>query len=186
MTRLTRLCRALGVGLAVAAATLSMTQLAYADLAPPTLPADSPLVAPSGSQLFLIGHAKGVQIYTCNGNGDWGKSTPRANLFDDAGKLVVKHSGGPTWTATADNSAVLGTVVANVPSPSPASAIPWLRLDTTPKDGAPVGLLTGTKTIQRVNTQGGVAPPKEDCTAKTANKAVEVSYRADYYFYKTA
>jgi hypothetical protein len=100
MTRLTRLCRAVGVGLAVAAATLSMTQAA--DAAPKTPDVPQNLVPDTG-QVFLVGHAKGVQIYTCNGNGDWGKSTPRADLFDDAGKLIVKHSGGPTWTATAVN-----------------------------------------------------------------------------------
>ena len=38
MTRLTRLCRAVGVGLAAATATLAMTQVAHAYLAPPTLP----------------------------------------------------------------------------------------------------------------------------------------------------
>ena len=38
MTRLTRLCRAVGVGLAVATATLSLTQVAHAEPAPPTLP----------------------------------------------------------------------------------------------------------------------------------------------------
>ena len=40
MTRLTRLCRAVGVGLAVATATLAMTQVANAAPAPPTVPAD--------------------------------------------------------------------------------------------------------------------------------------------------
>jgi hypothetical protein len=186
MTRLARLCRALGVGLAVAAATLSTTQLAYADLAPPTLPADSPLVAPSGSQLFLIGHAKGVQIYTCNGNGDWGKSVPRADLVDDAGNLVVKHSAGPEWAATGDTSAVLGHPEKNVPSPAAGPAIPWLLLSTTDASpaGSPPGLLTGTKFIQRLETKGGTAPPAAECKTQTAGKVKEVPYQADYYFWR--
>ncbi len=62
--RLTRLCRAVGVGLAVATATLSMTQVAHAQPAAPAVPAN--LVPPTGSE-FLVGHAKGVQIYTCDG-----------------------------------------------------------------------------------------------------------------------
>ena len=66
MTRLTRLCRAVGVGLAVATATLSMTQVADAAPAPPTVP---PNLCRPPEQVFLVGHAKGVQIYTCDGDG---------------------------------------------------------------------------------------------------------------------
>ena len=97
MTRLTRLCRAVGVGLAVATATLAMTQAAEAAPAPP-VPGN--LVPPTGTA-FLVGHAKGVQIYKCDGATS-GPSTPRADLIDDAGNLIVKHSRGPRWTATAD------------------------------------------------------------------------------------
>ena len=61
MTRLTRLCRAVGVGLAVATATLGMTQVANAAPAPPT----SRGLVPTSGQVFLVGHAKGVQIYKC-------------------------------------------------------------------------------------------------------------------------
>ena len=96
MTRLTRLCRAVGVGLAVATATLAMTQVADAAPAPADVPGN--LVPPTGTA-FLVGHAKGVQIYTCDGD-DMGASVPRADLIDDAGNLIVKHSGGPRWTAT--------------------------------------------------------------------------------------
>jgi len=73
MTRLTRLCRAVGVGLAVTTATLGMTQMASAAPAPPTGP-DS-LAPPLGNVQFLVGHGKGVQIYKCqsgtNGTFSW-------------------------------------------------------------------------------------------------------------------
>ena len=98
----------------MATATLGMTQMANA--APPQQGVPNDLVPTSG-QVFLVGHAKGVQIYTCNGT-DWGKSVPRADLFDDAGKLIVKHSGGPTgpmWTATADGSTVTATAIKKDP-----------------------------------------------------------------------
>ena len=69
MTRLTRLCRAVGVGIAVTTATLAMTQVANAAPAPPTPPTSRlPLWFPSGNQVFLVGHGKGVQIYQCNGD----------------------------------------------------------------------------------------------------------------------
>ena len=62
MTRLTRVCRAVGVGLAVTTATLAMTQVASAAPAPPTGPAS--LRPPAGNEMFLASHGKGVQIYT--------------------------------------------------------------------------------------------------------------------------
>ena len=109
MTRLTRLCRAVGVGLAVVTATLSMTQMANAAPAPPV---PDRLVPPAGNEVFLVGHAKGVQIYKCQSataNGtttfSWTFVGPRATLKGDNGQ-VITHSKGPTWTAVADGSAV--------------------------------------------------------------------------------
>jgi hypothetical protein len=167
-----------------------MTQLAHADPAPPTLPPGTEHIAPlpeANVKVFLVGHAKGVQIYTCDGNGSWGKSVPRADLVDDAGKLIVKHSKttGPTWAATADTSAVVGTPVQSAASPAAGPAIPWLLLSTTAVAGSPAdGLLTDTKFIQRVDTQGGTPPPTAECKAQTAGKVKEVPYKADYYFWK--
>ena len=48
--------------------------------------------------MFLIGHAIGVQIYTCNGL-TWSSAVPRANLYNDHGKLIITHFRGPTWQA---------------------------------------------------------------------------------------
>ena len=48
--------------------------------------------------MFLIGHAVGVQIYSCNGV-VWSFVAPRANLVDDQGKLIISHFAGPTWQA---------------------------------------------------------------------------------------
>jgi hypothetical protein len=174
-----------------------MTQLAYADPAPPTLPPGTESVAPpagSTAKVFLVGHAKGVQIYTCNGT-NWAlPSVPRADLVDDAGNLIVKHAGTvggpPTWTSTADNSAVKGVAKTPAPSPAPGPAIDWLRVTTQPLTSTPpappipTGLLTDTQFIQRVNTQGGTPPPDAECKAQTANKVKEVPYKADYYFWK--
>src|SRR6478735_5190435 len=106
MTRLTRLCRAVGVGLAVATATLGMTQMANA--APPQQGVPSDLV-PGGVSQFLVAHAKGVQIYKCqsgtNGTFSWAFVEPRADLVGDNGQ-IIKHTVGPTWTAPADGSSV--------------------------------------------------------------------------------
>ena len=55
MTRFTRLCRAVGVGLAVAATTLSMTQVAHAEPAPPNLDPAPAIAVPAGNKVFLVG-----------------------------------------------------------------------------------------------------------------------------------
>ena len=65
--------------------------------------------------------------------------------------------------------------------------IPWLLLSTVQAPNFPPvagGLLTGTQFIQRVDTQGGTAPPVAECKPQTLNKVVEVPYKADYYFWK--
>ena len=94
---------------------------------------------PTGNQIFLVGHAKGVQIYTCDGAKWVLPSIPRADLVDDAGKLIVKHSGGPTWTATADGSTVTAKAIAKDPAdPLPADAMNFqqLLLQATPTPAA--------------------------------------------------
>ena len=188
MSRLARSCRALVVGLVAAAATLSMTQVANAQPAPqvPDAIAVPPSPSDPAQKVFLVGHAKGFQIYTCDGTtSTWGPaSTPDAKLFDDKGKLVAKHFAGPTWEAK-DGSAVKGTVTGRVDSPTPATAIPWLRLSATPVSGSPNGLLTKTTFIQRVATTGGVAPT-DGCNTKKAGKKAKVPYTADYYFWTAA
>jgi hypothetical protein len=74
-------------------------------------------------------------------------------------------------------------VLKNVPGAP--GAIPWLLLSTTnQKTGGHV--LNDTTFIQRINTGGGVAPT-DPCDANTnVGVTKEVSYTADYYFYKAS
>jgi hypothetical protein len=183
MSRLARARRALVVGIVAAAATVSMTQVANAQPAAPDVP-DAIKVDPIANEVFLVGHAKGFQIYTCNGAArTWGPgSIPDAKLFDDNGELVAKHFGGPTWEAK-DGSKVVGIEpIARVPSPNPTTAIAWLRLTADPDEAAP-GLLANTAFIQRVATAGGVAPTA-GCDQKTDGKKEKVPYTSDYYFWR--
>lgn len=153
----------------------SLVQVAQAGPPPPSVP--DPIQVLDGSKVFLIGHAIGVQIYSCNGTG-WSLVAPRADLFDDQGEIVVTHFAGPTWQAK-DGSMVVGHAEASV-SADP-TAIPWVRLSaasTTP------GQLGNTTVIQRIATTGGLAPPDADCTAVMAGTVAEVPYTADYYFWK--
>lgn len=183
MHRLARARRACVVAIGTAAATLPITQVVNAQPAVSEVP-DAIEVDPSQNELFLVSHAKGFQIYTCNGaTSTWGPaSIPDAKLFDDNGKLVAKHFGGPTWQAK-DGSSVGGIQpIVRVDSPDPATAIPWLRLTADPDEAAP-GLFADTTFIQRVATSGGVAPAA-GCGPETDGKQKKVRYTADYYFWK--
>jgi len=180
----------MGVGLAVATATLGMTQAADAAPAPPTAP--DTLAPPLGNEAFLVGHAKGVQIYTCDGTKWVLPSVPRADLVDDAGSLIVKHAGAvgqlPTWTSTADGSKVTAKPSKKDPldvnfDPATAKDIQQLLLEATPPT-PPGGVLGGTTYIQRLNTQGGTQPPTAECKEQTAGKVKEVPYKADYVFFR--
>ena len=166
----------LPVALAAIAVSGALASTATARPAtPPTVPTD--IRVPAGNQLFDVGHALGVQIYSCNGT-TWSFVAPRANLFDDQGKLIITHFAGPTWQAK-DGSMVVGHAEASV-SVDP-TAIPGVRLSaasTTP------GQLGSTTNIQRIATTGGHVPPAADCNATTAGTVAEVPYTADYYFWK--
>ena len=178
MTRLTRVCRAVGVGIAVTTATLAMTQVANAAPAPPDVPAS--IKPPAGNQPFLVAHATGVQTYKCtNGQLATTGSVPTADLVGNNDKnVIIKHSAGPTWTATDGSTAIKDPAVNNVSAPSPTGSIPWLLLTTKGAAGPNGDRLAGTTFIQRVNTTGGVSPGGA-CTAD-----VSVPYTADYYFWK--
>ena len=174
--------RRLLAGMCVAVATIAAPATAFAALEPPTVPER---IAVSGEHKpFLLGHAVGEQIYTCTtvGGFAWSPATPRADLFDDNGKVIVRHFGGPSWQAK-DGSTVVGRRDRDVTVD--ATAIPWLRLAATSSTpGADGDRLAGTTFIQRIATAGGLAPVVEQCNASTAGDVVSVPYTADYVFWK--
>lgn len=171
--------RLLLAGLVTATAALSLVaQVALAGPPSPSVP--DQIKVDDGNKVFLVGHAVGVQIYTCNGS-TWSSAVPRANLYDDSGKLIITHFRGPTWQAM-DGSQAVGTVVDKV-MPD-LTAIPWVLLSTTTTPGPDGDRLVDTTFIQRLYTTGGLTPPAADCNAATARTVVEVPYTADYYFWK--
>jgi hypothetical protein len=180
MTRHISFNRLLVMGLVAVAAALSLTQVAHAGPpAPEGLPPEI-RVDQDTNKVFLVGHAIGVQIYTCNGS-TWSSAVPRANLYDDNGKLIITHFRGPTWQAK-DGSQAVGTVVNKV-NLDP-TAIDWVLLSTTTTPGPDGDRLVDTTFIQRIHTAGGHTPPAADCNAATAGTVVEVPYTADYVFWK--
>jgi hypothetical protein len=179
-----RFNRLLLAGIVAATVALSLTQVAQAGPPPPVVP--SGIEVPDGNKVFLVGHAVGVQIYSCNavaGGFVWTFLAPRANLYDDRGKLIITHFAGPTWQAM-DGSSVVGRLDAPSITVDP-TAIPWLRLVAASTAAGPDGdRLVRTTYIQRIETTGGLAPPAAECNATTVGTVAEVPYTADYYFWK--
>ena len=130
---------------------------------------------PANESLSMIVPAKGDQIYECR-EAKWEFVAPEAELFDRAGKKIGRHYAGPHWES-ADGSRIVGAVKERADAPA-AGAIPWLLLSA--RSVGPEGAFSKVTSIQRVATQGGVAPAG-DC-AQAGAKA-RVPYTADYYFF---
>ena len=142
---------------------------------------------PSKEHVVLF-HAKaeGFQVYTCKAKADdpkkfeWTLKAPDASLFNDEGKKIGKHYGGPTWEGN-DGSKVIGILIEKAPARKDGD-IPWLLLKA--KDNLGKGQFTKVTYIQRVNTEGGIAPAK-GCDQAQEGSEVRVKYKATYIFYGT-
>ena len=134
-------------------------------------------IAAPGETVVATVHAEGAQVYECKadagGRLGWQFREPIATLLLE-GKTVGRHYAGPNWEHR-DGSAVVGKVVARAPGAAPKD-IPWLKLEITERRGG--GVLSGVTTVQRVNTQGGVAEGACD----RAGTYLSVAYAADYVF----
>ena len=128
--------------------------------------------------------AQGSQIYECAASDSgfaWKLVGPDAVLTDAAGAPMGKHYAGPTWEAL-DGSKVVGALVRKVDSPA-SGAVPWLLLSAKSTEGK--GRFANVTSIQRVDTEGGVAP-STGCEAPQLGVRKSVPYRATYYFYATS
>jgi hypothetical protein len=174
---------ALGISTLAMGGTLPITT-AHAEPAAPDVP--SSLAVEEGHKVFLVGHAVGVQIYTCDPSGTgfaWKLLAPRADVYSEGGKLVARHFGGPTWQAT-DGSWVRAERRGD-PVTVDATAIPWLLLSSVSTSAGSDGdRLAGTTFIQRTATTGGLAPAPATCDADKVGTTAEVPYTADYHFWK--
>ena len=174
-------------------------------ITPPPVPTDIQVEAPN--QPFLVGRGVGTQNYECQpvkspglGRVDWVLFTPQATLFGDLQEQLTTHFFSPnpfeggtvraTWQDSRDTSTVWGAVVKSSSDRNfvKAGAIAWLLIDVAnvgAQDG-PTGGATLSKTtfIQRVNTEGGVAPATGCEQATDIGKKTFVPYTADYIFYK--
>jgi hypothetical protein len=152
---------------------------------PPQVPDN--LKVPDGQAVLLKALGKGVQIYECKARADdssksgWSFIAPEADLTNEHGEKIAKHYAGPTWQAN-DGSKVVGEVQQKADAPNPG-AVPWLLLKAKSNEGT--GTFAKVTYIQRVDTEGGVAPAA-GCDQAHTNAEVRVDYKADYYFYVRA
>lgn len=127
--------------------------------------------------------ASGVQVYECrqgtpgatNTTAAWVFVAPDARLFDASGQAAGSHGAGPVWRA-ADGSQVVGAVEARADA-ARSGAIPWLLLRTRSTGGS--GAFERVSSIQRVNTEGGLAPA-DGCSAGSIGRFARVPYKAEY------
>ncbi|WP_246294908.1 DUF3455 domain-containing protein [Piscinibacter koreensis] len=145
------------------------------------LPAAIRVPAGETQKLWTVG--SGEITYECRekkdmaGQHEWVFVGPVATLNDAAGRTVGRYYAGPTWEA-ADGSKVTAKQVAVAPG-RPGS-IPLQLVKADPATG--MGAMQGVTYIQRLNTEGGVAPASA-CASNNVGARQQVAYRADYVFY---
>ena len=145
------------------------------DNSAPDVPAAIEVLA--GKKVHFHAYAEGVQIYQWSGTA-WVFVAPEATLFADADAdgEIGTHYAGPTWENNS-GSTVVGTRLAGV-NVTPG-AIPWLLLQAKSTTGP--GCFKLTTYIQRVNTEGGVAP---SAPGASVGEIARVPYTAEYFFYR--
>jgi Protein of unknown function (DUF3455) len=145
-------------------------------------PVPAALQPPAGYAVAFTAKATGVQIYTSTADGGaapkWVLEAPLAELNGRGG--VIHHYAGPSWES-ADGSKVardMDTPVVTVPAKQASADIPWLLVKVTADPAA--GVLDKVGYVQRISTQGGVAPAKPPTRVGTK---VGSPYTATYVFY---
>jgi hypothetical protein len=154
-------------------------------LAPPRVDPSIDVPRGAGGVLFHTA-ANGTQNYTCtratDGGTSWTFTGPSAVLVDCNGKVVGHHdasnagAGSPEWIEPDGTFVVAHKVATFVPDGGAMSA-PWLLLQAVGHGGS--GTLSHVAYVQRLDTDGGVAPAPSCEAGDTAR----VPYTADYYFY---
>lgn len=140
---------------------------------------------PAGHRVALETVGVGEITYECRAKAsmpdshEWVFVGPRAVLNARSGAAIGSYFGPPaTWRAS-DGSAITGAQVAVAPH-APGS-IPLQLVKANPASGA--GAMSGISYVQRVATQGGVAPAQA-CGSEALGRREIVRYQADYIFWK--
>jgi hypothetical protein len=142
---------------------------------------------PAGHRVALETVGVGEITYECRAKPtdaqafEWVFVGPRADLNSRAGKKLGTYYGPPATWAADDGSRITGSQVAV--APASAGSIPLQLVKANPASGP--GAMMGVSFVQRVATQGGVAPALP-CNAGSAGRKEIVKYQADYIFWMPA
>ena len=166
-----------------------MAPMAAAPMAAPFNQAALPdaVKVPAGHRVAMESVGVGEITYECRAKVDmagayeWVFVGPKAVLNDRSGKKIGTYYGPPATWESMDGSKLTGAQLAV--APAMAGSIPYQLVKANPAMGT--GAMNGVSHIQRVATQGGVAPAMACGMASVGTKQV-VSYQADYIFYKPA
>ena len=145
----------------------------------------SAVQVPAAHRVAMETVGTGSITYECRAKADapgaheWFFVGPDARLADRGGRLVGRYYGPPATWESIDGSRVTATQVAV--SPAGTGNIPLQLVKAHPAMGQ--GAMTGVTYIQRVATQGGVAPATP-CSASNLGARQVVQYQADYILYK--
>ncbi len=140
---------------------------------------------PAGNSVSLEAVGAGTITYECRAKAnmidqfEWVFVGPDAKLTDRAGKQIGTYYGPPATWQSQDGSKITGVQLAV--APAHAGAIPLQLVKANPAMGD--GAMKGVSYIQRVATQGGVAPAKP-CNAGAVSSKEIVIYKADYIFWR--
>lgn len=142
---------------------------------------------PAGHAVALETVGVGQITYECRTKAgaatafEWVFVGPQATLAQRSGAAIGRYYGPPATWESQDGSKVTGTQVAVAPA-TPGS-IPLQLVKANPAMGD--GAMRGVSFIQRVATQGGVAPAAP-CQADSVGRKEVVNYQADYIFWKAS
>lgn len=171
-----------------AVATLALTACASHMNAPAMAFSQAGLPAavqvPAGHQVAMETVGVGQITYECRAKKDaagheWVFVGPDAKLMGRSGQQVGTYYGPPATWASLDGSKVTATQLAV--APGGMGNIPLQLVKANPAMG--MGALQGVSYIQRVATQGGIAPAMLCDGSKMGSKEI-VKYQADYIFWK--
>ncbi len=140
---------------------------------------------PAGHRVALETVGIGKITYECRAKKDapgqfaWEFVAPDAQLTDRTGRLIGKYFGPPaTWT-NLDGSTVTGASASSRVTVD--VSIPLQLVKANPSTGN--GAFTGVTYIQRVATRNGVVPA-DTCNDLANGTRADVTYQADYIFWK--
>ena len=150
-------------------------------VATPRLGLFSNIKVPSDREPVLHLTGKGVQIFRCEKRDKdlvWSFRQPEAELIDPASSKVIGRHGASFSFEHVDGSRLIATVAAYDDAPQPGD-LRWLLLTTRSFNR---GAFDGVTQVQRINTKGGMPPPR--CETAQSGQVLRVDFSADFVFYR--